>query len=298
VEIERWSLVNVAEAVGAAGAGALVVSGNDVTFALGSDTVVIVVESGDRPRGSGIRTAVDLTVVGPFSSLVEEHFIGEPRLVARGFVRLAKGCVALGTMRLTERVRRHGRLDEVKLYIETPLPYELLDRVRPVGSAPEQPLLDWLGLLPADPLAALERFVAGWYADVVPVGDRPAAPGALPWESLRVFHRAAAGRSEVYGASLHIYAEPAEARNHPDGMVAFGQESDGVFTLLADPAKADPTVYYDGLGEGVLAEHVRLSDYLMLFALAQASMAGRSVAWLSQTRSRSGGSSHRCGRCR
>ena len=148
-----------------------------------------------------------MTVLGPFPDAVDERFTGEQRPVLFAFVRLAEGCLALGTVRVMELGRVHGRLRELRLYIETPLPYDLLDRVRPTGPAPEQPGLEWLGLVPADPLAALERFVAGWYA-------------------------------------------------------------------LIDPAKGDPLVYYDGLGDQLLAEREPLSGFRLLFVLARVAMDG------------------------
>jgi hypothetical protein len=122
VEIERWSVVAETEAIAVAGPGALVVSGNDVTYALGSDVVVIVVEGGDRPHGSGVRTAGDPTVLGPFPSVVDERLAGGPRPVLHAFVRLAEGCLALGTVRVTGLGVLHGHLHDLQLYIEAPHP--------------------------------------------------------------------------------------------------------------------------------------------------------------------------------
>jgi hypothetical protein len=257
-----------------AGPEALLVSADDAAYALGPDTIVIVVEGGDRPSGRGVRTTRDIALLGPFPNAVDERFSGERPPVLFAFARLAEGCLALGTVRVTTLVHLHGRLQEVGLYMETPLPYDLLDRVRPTGPPPAQPGLEWLGLVPADPLAALERFVAGWHAHVPPASRRPAPSGIVLPEPLRVFHRAAAGRAEVYGSSVRIYPAPETDSDWPAGMVAFGQEGDGVFTLLMDSAASDPMVYYAGLGDQILAEREPLSGFLLLFVLARAAMEG------------------------
>jgi hypothetical protein len=116
-------------------------------------------------------------------------------------------------------------------------------------------------LLPGDPEAALEQFVAGWYADIPPVSDDVPAHGPL-----RTFHRAAAGRDEVYGRSLRILtAEHAE-----DGRITFGQAGDGTFSLLTEPDGVDSRVWYHGLSDQPLKERERLGAYLLLAALTHA----------------------------
>lgn len=110
------------------------------------------------------------------------------------------------------------------------------------------PDLTWLDLLPGDPQGARERFTADWFPD-----------GPDGFET----------RGSVF---LHRVSRPRPDR--ADGLVEFGQESDGVFTLLHGPSGTNPDVYYEGLGDGLLAEREPLDGYLMLFALTRAALDG------------------------
>ncbi|GGN41343.1 hypothetical protein FHR83_002956 [Actinoplanes campanulatus] len=135
------------------------------------------------------------------------------------------------------------------------------------GEAPGQPSLDWLDLLPADPLVALDRFVTGWFAD-----EPPGVPASWGPPSLREFHRIAAGRDAVHGQSAKIAREPF-GDPRPDGLIPFGHESDGVFRLLLDPSEPDPPVFYDYDGD-LVPERDRLSAFLLHFVLARAALDG------------------------
>jgi hypothetical protein len=138
---------------------------------------------------------------------------------------------------------------------------------------PAPPLLDWLGLLPpvsaAAAAEALEGFVDGWFAEDPPGVAASWGPGPL-----RAFHRAAAGRDAVYGAGAVVYREPFEGRPRADGLVPFGQESEGVFQMLYDPADPALPVYYD-YGDGPVREGDSLSAFLLHFALAEAAIGAR-----------------------
>ncbi|MEU4558295.1 hypothetical protein AB0F72_07890 [Actinoplanes sp. NPDC023936] len=272
MEIRLWSVVAEPDALAAAGPGAEEAGGSGAWFAAGPGGIVVIV-------AGGVRTHEDLTVPGPLPRGVERQLAREPQPAVLAFARLPEGCLALGTARVTRIGRRRGVVQDLALRLDAPLPYEFLDRVRPTGPPGPQPDIDWIDLLPADPGTALERFVAGWYADVPPAehpepgeGRPHATPGPatdLP-EPLRTFHRAAAGRAAVYGRSVEIFREAA-GTSQP-GMIAFGQEGDGVFTLLTEAAGGDPRVWYHGLSDQPLRERERLGAYLMLVALAHAAM--------------------------
>ncbi|WP_239082371.1 hypothetical protein [Actinoplanes teichomyceticus] len=253
MEIELWSVIAEPEALALAGPGATLLTGADAAYAVGRDAVVVIGRSEDT---------TEMILPGPFPRLVEERLAGMLRPAVHAFARLPGGCLTLGVPRATELGYRRGALHDIRLRFEAPIPPELLGRVTPG--------VDWLDRVPSDPIGAMERFVAGWFAEVPAPGPPPLA-AELP-TALRAFHRAAAGRPEVYGRSSRILPEPAPAR--PDGLIPFGHEGDGVFTLLREPDGDDPRVYYDGLGDRLLPERDRLCGFLLHSTLARAAMDG------------------------
>jgi hypothetical protein len=50
--VDGWATVSEREALAAAGAGARVVSGDSVTYAIGPAATVVIVDAGDRPDGT------------------------------------------------------------------------------------------------------------------------------------------------------------------------------------------------------------------------------------------------------
>jgi hypothetical protein len=255
VEIEPWSVVAEPEALALAGPGATLLAGTDADFAVGPDTVVVIGASESAsPKGE------EMVLPGPFPELIEERLAGVLRPAVRAFARMPEGCLALGVAQAPELSYRRGTLHDIRLRFETPIPLDLLDQVTPG--------VDWLDLVTDDPIRAMEQFIAGWYAEIP--GSPPPVVAGQP-AALRAFHRAAAGRPEVYGLSTQIFPEPIAGR--PDGLLTFGQEGDGVFTLLIDDDD-DPRVYYDGLSDRLLPERDRLGGYLLHAALARAAMDG------------------------
>ncbi|MBB4745385.1 hypothetical protein BJY16_008844 [Actinoplanes octamycinicus] len=252
MEIELWSVVAEPEALALAGPGATLLTGTDAAFAVGADTLVVIGRSDSDAA---------MVLSEPFPELVEQRLAGMLRPAVHAFARLPGGCLALGIARDTELSYRRGALHDIRLRFETPIPPDLLGQATPG--------LDWLDLAGHDPVGAMERFIAGWYAGIEPAGELPAVTGPAP---LRAFHRAAAGRPEVYGRSCRIFAEPLPG--HPDGLLTFGQEGDGVFTLLMESQGADPRVFYDGLSDRLLPERERLAGYLLQATLARAAMDG------------------------
>jgi hypothetical protein len=256
VEIRLWSVVAEAAALTVAGSGARVHETADAVFAAGPDATVVIV--------TGLRTAEDLRVDGPFPRLVEGRLTGGDGPPLHTFARLPDGCLVLGTARVAEAARRRGLLKRLDLRLDTPLPEHLLTLAGPVG----QPGADWLDLLPDDPVEALHRFVGDWYADV-PAEETLAPAGEQP-PALRAFHRAAAGRASLYDGSLRLHTEPRPGG--PDGTLVIGESGDGTFELLIEPGAGDPPVYYHGLSDQPLRERERLSAYLLLLALTRVAM--------------------------
>lgn len=295
VEIRLWSVVAEAEALALAGPGARVHTAGDAVFAAGPEGTVLI-----APR---VRNAEDLTVSGPFPRLIEGRMTAGDGLPVVVLARLEDGFLTLGTARVTEPARRRGVLQRLDLRLDTPLPEHLLSLA---GS--EEPAEHWLDLLPGDPLTAMERFVAAWWADV-PAGPATTRSGkagpattrggkadgtattpggktggtaggtdGLP-EALRVFHRVAAGRDELYEGSLRIHREPVP--EGPGGRTVFGTAGDGTFDLLMDPDDDDPPVHYHGLSDQPLRERERLSSYLLMSVLVNAVMDGSAAGGMA-----------------
>ncbi|MFC3993237.1 hypothetical protein [Actinoplanes siamensis] len=250
MEIELWSVVAEREALALAGPGATVLSGRDTAYAVGPDTIVVI----SPESGAG-----EVVLPGPFPELVEERLGGVLRPAVRAFTRLPEGCLALGVARSAELGYRRGALHDVRLSFEAPVPPDLLGQVSPG--------LDWLEQAGFDPVGAMGRFIADWYAEIPPRSASDTGPAPL-----RAFHRAAAGRPEVYGRSSVIYGQAVSDR--PDGLLTFGQEGDGVCTFVMEPDGDDPRVYYDGLSDRLLPERERLSGFLLQSVLARAAMDG------------------------
>jgi hypothetical protein len=250
VEIELWAVVAEPEALALAGPGATLLTGSDAAYAVGSDAVVVIGSS---------RADDEMVLPGPIPELVEKRLAGMLRPAVHAFARLPEGCLALGVAQAAELGYRRGALHDIRLRFEAPVPHGLLGQVTPG--------LDWLDQAGFDPVGAMERFIDGWFADVP---ARQALSSGPP--PLRAFHRAAAGRPEVYGSSSQIFAEPLPGR--PDGLLTFGQEGDGVFTLVMEPDGDDPRVWYDGLSDRLLPERERLGGFLLHSTLARAAMDG------------------------
>ncbi|MFC4065024.1 hypothetical protein [Actinoplanes subglobosus] len=252
MEIRLWSVVAEDAALAVAGRGARVHETADAVFAAGPDGTVVI--------ATGLRNAEDLRVDGPFPRLVEGRLTGGDGPALHAFARLPKGCLALGTARLTEAARRRGVLKRLDLRLDTPMPEHLL---AVAGASDTAAGAEWLDLLPEDPVKALEGFVADWYGDdpaevPVPVDGQP--------EPLRAFHRLAGGHAGLYGGSLQVHERPA------GDPPVFGESGDGTFELLLEPGADDPHVFYRGLSDQPLRERERLSAYLLLLALTRVAM--------------------------
>jgi hypothetical protein len=262
---QRWAPVPGPEALASAGEPVRVLTAGRVIYALGPEATVFVVEAGDRPGDSAVQTADDVTLRAPFPDDVSEALRARDQTII-GYVRLADDCVPLGRLRVSS-VNAH----ECHLFLTDRLPFDVLDLVRPVTPATDAAGLDWLALLPTDPVAALRAFVATWYADLPPL-DGPGEFGALP-APLASFHAAAAGRREVLGGFNRVYPF-AEIPPPPTGggPMAFGAEGRGGFQLTIDPTEPDPPVTYTDLGHGPVVEREPLSGFLMQSALLDAAI--------------------------
>lgn len=273
-------MVTETEALSTAGTPARALSAGNVTYVVGPLATLVIVTAGDRPGDSAVQSADRLELREPFPETVEER-LGNAAAPRLGFVRLAEGLLPLGRLRLMVSQSRSTSVDGgpwlfggpseltwCELRMADPLPFEVLDRVRPT---PQQPLPDpdWLRFLPADPVAAMRGHVAGWYADLPPADHEPVPPDRTLPEPLLALYRAAAGRREVLGVHNSIYPW-GELECEDDGRVQFGAENQGVFVMLFDPTGPDPVVQYEG--DAPEGEGAPLSTALLQFLLSEAAI--------------------------
>jgi hypothetical protein len=283
--VQHWILVSEQEAVAHAGTDVELLRGESVTYALGTAATVVILDAGDRPDGSGVRSRDQVVLRGLLPGSVAERLGADHRSdpVVLGFVRLPDGCLPLGRLRFGQgeyvQVGHnddwpwHGddpyRLADCLLHLDNLLPWDVLDLARPVFP---QPLPDqaWTVHLPHDPVRAMHEFIDGWYADVPAVSAGTAnVPLSLPGPLLELY-RAAAGRDEVLGRQDFILA-PA-AVDYVGGRLLFGTENQGGFDLLIDPTGADPEVWYGWTAGELVATGQPLSSFLLQFLLSEAAI--------------------------
>lgn len=276
--IEGWSVVPERAAVDAAGPNAEVVHGDGVTFAYGTDALVVIVDAGDRPDGNAVDNANTLVLREPLPSQATQWIssANKSQQPLLGFVKMADGCLALDELYHASSTYRgwdpytgeEGSLTSAMLTWDERLPPELLDKVRPTPDLPV-PGIDWLDDVPRDLTRALRSFLTAWYADV------PVIPGAPRHAAMRLpapllaFHDIAGGREELLGRQDFI--EPLDEVEYVDDepLVVFAAENQGVWVALIDPTDDNPVVWYDG-GPERLRERERLSGFLLQFALNEA----------------------------
>ena len=277
-----WSVVSEAEALSYGGTPARTYAADGVTYVVGPLATLIILDAGDRPQGSAVRNVDYLVVREPFTEVVDAR-LQSWDLPKLGFVRVPEGYVPLGELGSGRDELRHiddggprwpfgGRVALIssELRIRNRLAFDVLDRVRPT---PERALpdVDWLWLLHLNPIAALDQYVAGWYADIPPARQWFGRPARDLPEPLVAFYRAAAGRREIHGLQNSIFSADT-LQEDDDGLVTFGSENQGVFEFAMDPSDPDPSVRCD-LGTAGKYEREPLSRFLVQFLLFEAACA-------------------------
>ncbi|MEU4690021.1 hypothetical protein [Actinoplanes sp. NPDC023714] len=260
---EEWTLFTEDEVLRAAGEGAKIQRSGPSVYAAGGRALIIVLDAGDRPAGTRLADRRTVELRGPFPDPVVSWFdrAGLPWLL---YARLAGGdCVPLG--RSGGVVRRDG--DDLDLVLEEPLPFPLLDLLRPDRER-RLPDLGWLTMLPHDKVGALRAFAEGWYADMAPAGtEEPEAATPLP-VPLQVFYRLAAREPLMFGVHNEIYRPHDLEYDEDEGGVIVAAENQGVWVRVVDPDEDDPEVHDDGD-----PDEEPLSGFLLQFTLAEAVMA-------------------------
>lgn len=170
--VRRVQLVSGRAVSAAVGAAARIYRTPLSTYVLGTDVLVIVFEPGDRPDGTGVRDNWHVAIAPPFPDeihtlLYEDSLFharrpgGRAALRFEGYARLSGG-VPLGPLRSSAGAYDHcsKRLLSLTFELDAALPFGLLERIRSAAVArPAQdvPSVDWLHLLPHDPVGALSE---------------------------------------------------------------------------------------------------------------------------------------------
>jgi hypothetical protein len=147
----------------------------------------------------------------------------------------------------------------------------MIEGLGSAGETPETagtvPGTGWLADVPHDKVAAMRRFLQGWYADVPPVQpEEQETPMRLP-AALTAFYELAAHRPVIYGGHNRIYAPHELEYDEDEGGVVFAAENQGVWVKVIDPDEDDPEVFDDGE-----PDPEPLSGFLLQFALVEAVM--------------------------
>ncbi|MCP2322261.1 hypothetical protein HDA40_000768 [Hamadaea flava] len=270
-------------ALAEAGPGAVVLTLDTVSYAIGLDTMVIILEPGDRPDGTAVQSADEIALRGepiPIEAGLAIDRRSATGLRFVGFVRLAEGCLPLGPLEFLcswQSFERPELMAYCGMKIVNRLPFDLLDLVRPVVRSQHLPDLGWVTLLPGDPVAALRAFVDTWYADVPSATGEPASsPVPLP-APLNEFYRVAAGRNSILsGVNEVLAADKVRTADHdpfdgwqpvPDGLIVVGTNLATEWGIAIDPAQPDPQVLYLGVADEPVVEREPLSAYLMQHVL-------------------------------
>jgi hypothetical protein len=251
---------------------------------LGDTATVIITDPQDRFEVSGVWNSHEFRLHGPFADGVgvrlfgpapgspEWRWTGQPSDTrpVHLLTRLPEGCVYLGIGKPQHaRYTENGHLAHAKLTIEPELTPDLLDMARPPAEPESLPNLDWLTHVTVAPLEALTQFVGGWIPKThQDLGTFAAAPWSVP-EPLAVFYRLARHRPALLG--VHNQLRPPYEWEQYEDLIAFGDENQGVFTWLFDPASPDPEVWMDD-GHELRREHQPMSGFLLQFALYETMM--------------------------
>ncbi|GII33561.1 hypothetical protein [Planotetraspora mira] len=292
---ERWDVVPESDVLTLAGLGARIYRMPLASYVLGPDAFIVIVEPGDRPDGTAVQHRELLKLAGPFPDEVHTYLYNDLMGTAghrpettpsalHGFVRVREGCQPLGPLKYCggSYDPTEERLIEYQIHLEQVLPFEVLDRVRPLFPAPPPPRTSWLDLLPDDPVAATHEFVTDWYADV-PTDESHAEASHIPIPApLAAFYATVAGRKEVLGRQDPLFPLH-KLRLDKDGWLEFGAENQGGFVLAIDPTATDPAVSYRYWTDEPIIDPHPLSTFLLLFALYEASFAGPYLAFAHLT---------------
>ncbi|MGW4021413.1 hypothetical protein [Streptomyces sp. NPDC005009] len=93
------ALVTEAAALSVAGAGLRRYEMDTAVIGAGTDATVVIVESGDNPRVSGVQDATKVLLRGDPIPDLRPRFDFESPLPMHVFARLGQGCLPLGTAR-------------------------------------------------------------------------------------------------------------------------------------------------------------------------------------------------------
>jgi hypothetical protein len=154
------ALFTEAAALSVAGAGLHRYEMGTAVIGAGADATVVIVESGDNPRVSGVQDSSKVLLCGDPIPDLRSRLDFESPLLIHVFARLDRGCLPLGTARCRGTALPPAGFN---LELARPLSRELLDAVRPVPAPGPVPDVEWVDDIATDPVRAMESLILGWF---------------------------------------------------------------------------------------------------------------------------------------
>ncbi|MFD0375033.1 hypothetical protein [Streptomyces sp. NPDC127112] len=283
MSLTRSDMVDVSVAFDLAGTKFQAFAVGRATVVVGTTATVVIANVVDDPAASGVWNDQEFRLHGPTPAPAARRLTG-PAPFSTGeedrdrpvhlFVRLDEACAYLGLVHHSYSEWADGELHSCHLRIDPPLSRELLKKVRPPGTPPSLPSLDWLDHVETDPGRAVELFVTGWYPHGTEPHPAAAIPGSVP-QALADFYRLAGRRPEILGGQ-NFLAPPAELTTDERGeRLIFGSENQGGWEWSIpwdlDAVDTDPEVWLTEESE-LVPEQEPLSRFLLQFSLYEAAM--------------------------
>lgn len=271
------SLITEEAALSVAGAGLIRYAMGPALIGAGADATVVIVESGDNPKVSGVQDSVWVLLRGDRIPELHSRFEFRGALPIHVFARLEEGYLRLGTAQCRAMPSAPANFNRAELRLSQPLTREMLDAVRPVPSPGPVPRVDWIDLVESDPIRALESFVLGWFSEAEPADDETTANELdnLP-EALAAFHRLARLRPAIHRFIDPVLKKPRHASGPLGDRLVFatwnGAGKDwSIPWPLKKPDEADPRVWFtedpDDPHPETTLEEEPLSRFLLQFTL-------------------------------
>ncbi|MGW5665080.1 hypothetical protein ACWEWG_34250 [Streptomyces sp. NPDC003758] len=246
------ALVTEAAALSVAGAGLRRYEMGTAVIGAGADATVVIIESGDNPRVSGVQNSNKVLLCGDPIPDLRSRFDFESPLLIHVFVRLDRGCLSLGIARCRGSALPRAGFNQCELELARPLSRAVLDAVRPVPAPGPVPDVDWVNDVATDPIPAMESFILGWFPaeESESAGDESTAGGldGLP-EALATFYRLARLRPAILRFPDPVLKPPRRASCSLGDRLVFaewcGAAKDwSIPWPLDNQAGTDPTVWF------------------------------------------------------
>ncbi|MFK0253733.1 hypothetical protein [Streptomyces sp. NPDC090445] len=282
-------LIADAAALSVAGAGLVRYEVGPALVGAGADATVVIVAPGDHPRVSGVQDSTKVLLRGEMGPALAPRFAFEGAPPLHVFAGLDQGCLPLGTARCRgSSASAPDHLQHAELELDQPLSRPVLDAVRPVPAPGPVPGVEWVDLVPVDPIRALESFVLGWFpaeetatATADSKGTAGEPDGRLP-EALTAFHHLARLRPAIHRFHDPVLRRPEHATGPLGDRLVFAEWAGASMDWSIPwppqgPDAEDPPVWHteDPRNEDAetIPEKEPLSRFLLQFTLHGALLA-------------------------